>query len=34
MKEKLLEKWNGLSKNAKIFICAVVVLVIAGALWN
>jgi hypothetical protein len=30
MKEYLLTKWNSLNKQAKLFICAVVILVIAG----
>jgi len=34
MKDKLLKKWNGLNKNAKLFACAVVVLVIIGLIWK
>jgi len=34
MKDKLLEKWNGLNKNAKLFACAVVILIIIGLIWN
>ena len=32
--EWLKEKWNGLNKNAKLFACAVVVLVIIGLIWK
>ena len=30
MKEKLLGYWNKLDKNAKLFACAVIVIVVAG----
>lgn len=34
MIDKLWKKWNGLNKNAKLFACAVVVLVIIGLIWK
>ena len=32
--EWLKEKWNGLNKNAKLFACGVVIILVAGILWS
>ena len=37
MKEKiewLKDKWNKLDKNAKLFACGVVIILVAGILWS
>jgi len=32
--EWLKQKWNGLNKNAKLFACGVVIIVVLGYIWN
>jgi len=34
MKDKVLKYWNKLDKNAKLFACGVVAIIIIGLIWN
>ena len=34
MKDKVLEYWNKLDKNAKLFACGVVIIVVLGYIWK
>jgi hypothetical protein len=34
MKDKVLEYWNKLDKNAKLFACGVVIILLVGIIWS